>query len=304
MKLDSELKKRLIGAMADVAIGHAVELTDLDRAIGDGDHGLNMKRGFEAVAADRDNLAAKPLPDLLRALGTHLVMTIGGASGPLYGTLFMALGKEIPAEPSLADAARAFGAAVNAVKARGKSNTGEKTMLDVLQPVADVLLAAAGGASDQNIAGVQSPILDQQRGNYAAGLLQLSFNHRAGRHRVRVRLDNRVIRHQQDRFQQVIANCATHAAVGQAHHIAVDVDDQLGIDIQRTKVIDQRRNSQSVIARKQAAQQSRFAGAKKSSEHRKRHRRLPTCPIVLKIDHVGLPNQSLKSLRLTLSQSI
>jgi phosphoenolpyruvate---glycerone phosphotransferase subunit DhaL len=107
-----------------------------------------MKRGFEAVAADRDNLAAKPLPDLLKALGTHLVMTIGGASGPLYGTLFMALGKEIPAEPSLADTARAFGAAVNAVKARGKSNIGEKTMLDVLQPVADVLQAAAGGASD------------------------------------------------------------------------------------------------------------------------------------------------------------
>jgi dihydroxyacetone kinase-like protein len=72
-------------------------------------------------------------------------MTIGGASGPLYGTFFMALGKEIPAEPTLDDTARAFGAAVGAVKARGKSNTGEKTMLDVLQPVADVLQAPSGG---------------------------------------------------------------------------------------------------------------------------------------------------------------
>jgi phosphoenolpyruvate---glycerone phosphotransferase subunit DhaL len=144
MKLDSETKKRLIEAMAETLIGHAVELTDLDRAIGDGDHGLNMKRGFEAVLADRDNLAAKPLPDMLKALGTHLVMTIGGASGPLYGTLFMALGKEIPAEPSLPDAARAFGAAVAAVKSRGKSNVGEKTMLDVLQPVADALQTAGG----------------------------------------------------------------------------------------------------------------------------------------------------------------
>src|SRR5450432_3610860 len=132
MKLDSETKKRLIEAMAETLIGHAVELTDLDRAIGDGDHGLNMKRGFEAVLADRDNLAAKPLPDMLKALGTHLVMTIGGASGPLYGTLFMALGKEIPAEPSLPDVARAFAAAVAAVKSRGKSTVGEKTMLDVL----------------------------------------------------------------------------------------------------------------------------------------------------------------------------
>jgi dihydroxyacetone kinase-like protein len=146
MKLDSDMKRRLIGAMADTLISHAVELTDLDRAIGDGDHGLNMKRGFEAVLADGDNLAARPLPDLLKTLGTHLVMTIGGASGPLYGTLFMALGKEIPAEPSLADTARAFAAAVNAVKARGKSNVGEKTMLDVLQPVADSLQAAAANA--------------------------------------------------------------------------------------------------------------------------------------------------------------
>ncbi len=151
MKLDSELKKRLIGAMAEAVTGHAVELTDLDRAIGDGDHGLNMKRGFEAVLADRDNLAAKPLPDLLKALGTHLVMTIGGASGPLYGTLFMALGKEIPADPDLAATARAFGAAVNAVKARGKSTVGEKTMLDVLQPVADVLLAALGGGGGNDL---------------------------------------------------------------------------------------------------------------------------------------------------------
>jgi phosphoenolpyruvate---glycerone phosphotransferase subunit DhaL len=142
MKLDTETKDRLIAAMAQAIASHAGELTDLDRAIGDGDHGSNMKRGFDAVLADRANLAAKPLPDMLKALGTHLVMTIGGASGPLYGTLFMALGKDIPAEPSLADAARAFAAAVNAVKARGKATTGEKTMLEVLQPVVDVLQAS------------------------------------------------------------------------------------------------------------------------------------------------------------------
>ncbi len=147
MKLDSDIKDRLIGAMAETIAGHATELTDLDRAIGDGDHGSNMKRGFDAVLADRANLAARALPEALKTLGTHLVMTIGGASGPLYGTLFMALGKEIPAEPSLADAARAFAAAINALKARGKSTAGEKTMLDVLQPVADALQA---GVSNPN----------------------------------------------------------------------------------------------------------------------------------------------------------
>ena len=93
-------------AAARRVIAHADELTALDQAIGDGDHGLNMKRGFEAVLADLDALAAKPLPEALKAIGMALVMKVGGASGPLYGTLFMALGKELPAQPTRADARR------------------------------------------------------------------------------------------------------------------------------------------------------------------------------------------------------
>jgi len=144
MKFDSALNRRLIAAAAAAVIDHADELSELDRAIGDGDHGLNMKRGFEAVLADLEGLVGKPLPDLLKGLGTHLVMKVGGASGPLYGTLFMALGKEMPAEPSLGDAARAFAIAIAAVKARGKSEVGQKTMLDVLAPAHAAL--AQGGA--------------------------------------------------------------------------------------------------------------------------------------------------------------
>ena len=127
---------RLLEGVASRIIAHAEELTDLDSAIGDADHGLNMKRGFEAVLADKANILAKPLPDALKAMGMTLVMKVGGASGPLYGTLFMTLGKELPAEPTLADAARALGAAVEAVKARGKADFDNKTMLDVLGPVA------------------------------------------------------------------------------------------------------------------------------------------------------------------------
>jgi len=134
--MDSSTKGRLISALARAMIENADELTALDQAIGDGDHGLNMKRGFEAVLADRDALAEKPLPDALRTLGTTLVMKVGGASGPLYGTLFMALGKEIGTDsPSIDDVTRALGAAIEAVKARGKSEPGQKTMLDVLAPV-------------------------------------------------------------------------------------------------------------------------------------------------------------------------
>jgi phosphoenolpyruvate---glycerone phosphotransferase subunit DhaL len=127
---------RLLEEVARRIIAHAQELTALDSAIGDADHGLNMKRGLEAILADKANILAKPLPDALKAIGMTLVMKVGGAAGPLYGTLFMTLGKELPTEPTLADAARALGAAVEAVKARGKADFDNKTMLDVLGPVA------------------------------------------------------------------------------------------------------------------------------------------------------------------------
>jgi dihydroxyacetone kinase-like protein len=138
-----ERLKSLIETLANKVIAEADRLTALDQAIGDGDHGLNMKRGFEAVLADLDGLARKPLPDAIKAVGTHLVMKVGGASGPLYGTLFLTIGKELPAAPGLGDFAKAFAAAFEAVKARGKSDRGQKTMLDVLGPVSDALSAAA-----------------------------------------------------------------------------------------------------------------------------------------------------------------
>jgi phosphoenolpyruvate---glycerone phosphotransferase subunit DhaL len=140
---DPAWRRKLVVALAHSVIDHADELTALDSAIGDGDHGHNMKRGFEAVLEDVDALAAMSPPDLAKAVGTKLVMKIGGASGPLYGTLFLALAKELPAEPSRASAARAFGAAIQAVQARGKSAVGQKTLLDVLAPTYEAMLAGA-----------------------------------------------------------------------------------------------------------------------------------------------------------------
>jgi phosphoenolpyruvate---glycerone phosphotransferase subunit DhaL len=143
-EMDQTLQRELIEAVAIAIISHSEELTSLDQAIGDGDHGINMKRGFEAVLADIDGLATSALPDALHAIGMALLMKIGGASGPLYGTLFMTLGKELRAQPSAEEVARALAAAIAAIKARGKSDTGEKTMLDVLAPVQVEL--AGGGA--------------------------------------------------------------------------------------------------------------------------------------------------------------
>lgn len=130
----------LLDAVASRIIAAAGELTELDSAIGDADHGLNMKRGFEAVLADKANILAKPLPEALKAIGMALVMKVGGASGPLYGTLFMSLGKELGENPTAADLARALDAAVLAIKVRGKADFNNKTMLDVLGPLSDHLV--------------------------------------------------------------------------------------------------------------------------------------------------------------------
>ncbi len=146
--LDAAGRRALIETAAAAVIARADELTALDQAIGDGDHGLNMKRGFEAVLADLDAIAAKPLPEGLKQIGTTMVMKVGGASGPLYGTLFLQLGKSLAelapdAVPSRAALAAALEAAIVAVKARGKSEVGQKTLLDVLAPVQAALADGA-----------------------------------------------------------------------------------------------------------------------------------------------------------------
>ena len=133
MQIDST---KLLETMAQAVFASAEELTELDSAIGDADHGLNMTRGFQAVLADRDNILSKPLPEAINAMGYTLVMKIGGASGPLYGTLFMTLGKELTACPTTSDIGRSLTAAGVAVSSRGQAEIGNKTMLDVLLPVA------------------------------------------------------------------------------------------------------------------------------------------------------------------------
>src|ERR1700676_339769 len=137
--MDSSAQRRLIEEVATVVISHADELTTLDQAIGDGDHGLNMKRGALAILERLDDLAAKPLPDALKAAGQTLVMKVGGASGPLYGTLLMTLGKDMRVAPIHGAVVGAVGTAVEAVKRIVRSDVGQKTMLDVLGPVHEEL---------------------------------------------------------------------------------------------------------------------------------------------------------------------
>ncbi|MCC8956744.1 dihydroxyacetone kinase subunit L [Bradyrhizobium sp. Pear77] len=145
MSVPSETFKSLVKAAAEQVIASAPELTSLDQAIGDGDHGTNMKRGCEAVLGKLDAISAQPLDEALKMIGKTLVMTVGGASGPLYGSFFLAAGEALSHDKHLPeDLADVFSSAVNAVSARGRSQVGEKTMLDVLVPVLETLKTAAG----------------------------------------------------------------------------------------------------------------------------------------------------------------
>lgn len=169
----------LIDAMVTAIQNHADELTALDQAIGDGDHGINMKRGFEAIGATQAELDGLALGEALEKMGMTLVMKVGGASGPLYGSFFMAMGKALPEPFDLTGLAAAFAEGVAAVKKRGKSEAGEKTMLDVLVPVsatlqADVkkgasaaeLLAALGASAEAGLASTQALLATKGRASF------------------------------------------------------------------------------------------------------------------------------------------
>jgi len=139
---------QLIQAATQTLIDHVDELTALDQAIGDGDHGLNMKRGALAIQARLPEWQGKPFNDTLKATGLICMSTIGGSSGPVFGTLLVTLAKELPAEPGPADLSRALQAGIAALTRLGKAEVGQKTLLDVLDPLQRLLAQAGAGDAD------------------------------------------------------------------------------------------------------------------------------------------------------------
>ena len=133
----------IIHKTTQTLIDHVEELTALDQAIGDGDHGLNMKRGSLAIQAKLPELQDADLNDALNLMGKTCVAMIGGSSGPVFGTLLMTLGKQLPPQPGTAAWATALRASIEALTRLGKAEVGQKTLLDVLDPVQKVL--ASGG---------------------------------------------------------------------------------------------------------------------------------------------------------------
>lgn len=140
-------------------------LTGLDAAIGDGDHGINMDRGFKAVLDKLPGVTEADIGTILKTVGSTLVSTVGGASGPLYGTAFLRAGIALAGKQELqpADVATGLDAALEGVIARGHAKRGEKTMVDALTPAVEAFKASiAAGQSLQE--GLQAAADAAQRG--------------------------------------------------------------------------------------------------------------------------------------------
>ena len=133
-----------IRAYAAVIAEQKDELTRLDSAIGDGDHGINMSRGVQAVLAKLDGFGGDDVGAMLKAVGMALVSSVGGAGGPLYGTLFLQMGVATSGKGELGpdDWKAALEAGLEGVRMRGKAEAGDKTMVDALLPARDALAAA------------------------------------------------------------------------------------------------------------------------------------------------------------------
>ncbi|MCK9395651.1 MAG: dihydroxyacetone kinase subunit DhaL [Methylobacter sp.] len=152
MQFVPALLPSLIKAIDNVIETNAEEVTALDQAIGDGDHVTNLQRGIKALTAQSGELAQLDWVAAWQKIGMTMMTAVGGASGSLYGTLFVAMSKAARSRPVVSGVERpldlqafaeVFGSGVDAVKQRGKADAGEKTMLDVLIPVAASLRQAA-----------------------------------------------------------------------------------------------------------------------------------------------------------------
>ena len=141
--------------MADVLRENKEYLTDLDSAIGDADHGINMDRGFQAILKKLPGLEDKDVGTILKTAGMALVSTVGGAAGPLYGTALMQAGMALAGKRELQanDLSAALEAALKGVMMRGKSKPGEKTMIDAITPAVVAMRKAL-----ENGAGLQDTL--------------------------------------------------------------------------------------------------------------------------------------------------
>ncbi|WP_311062408.1 dihydroxyacetone kinase subunit DhaL [Thermoanaerobacterium sp. CMT5567-10] len=131
----------IISNISEVIEANKQYLTDLDAAIGDADHGINLDRGFKAVKEKMPQFSDKDIGTILKNVGMVLVSTVGGASGPLYGTFFMRMGNAVSGKSTIDDneIVAMFEAGLSGIKERGKAQAGDKTMIDAIEPALNEL---------------------------------------------------------------------------------------------------------------------------------------------------------------------
>lgn len=143
---------KCIHSVVQTILNSEEEIESLDRAIGDGDHYINIKRGSMAVQSIESELTSLPPDQAFKKIGMTLMTSVGGASGPLFASFFLALAKEITGETNLQQFSKGFTSGVKSIMDRGKSKLGDKTMLDVLIPVSEKLqLLANEGCEKQEL---------------------------------------------------------------------------------------------------------------------------------------------------------
>ncbi|MFF0683740.1 dihydroxyacetone kinase subunit DhaL [Streptomyces tendae] len=177
--LDADFFRRWMTAATALVDREAERLTALDSPIGDADHGSNLQRGFRAVAATLDKEAPDTPGAVLVLAGRQLISTVGGASGPLYGTLLRRTGKALgdSAEVSTEQLAEAFRAGVDAVRTLGGAAPGDKTMVDALVPAVDALGDSLTAARTAAVEGAEATTPMQARKGRASYLGERSIGH-------------------------------------------------------------------------------------------------------------------------------
>ncbi|MFM9371941.1 dihydroxyacetone kinase subunit DhaL [Streptomyces sp. Da 82-17] len=177
--LDGDFFRRWLTTAAAAVDREADRLTDLDSAIGDADHGVNMRRGFAAVSEALAGSDATAPGALLALAGRQLISKVGGASGPLYGTLLRTAGKALgdTGEVSREELAQALRAGVDAVAKLGGAAPGDKTMLDALVPAVDALPTSFDAAREAAGKGAEATVPLQARKGRASYLGERSIGH-------------------------------------------------------------------------------------------------------------------------------
>ncbi|MEC4020737.1 dihydroxyacetone kinase subunit DhaL [Streptomyces sp. H27-D2] len=177
--LDTDFFRRWLAAAATTIDREATRLTELDSAIGDADHGANMQRGFKAVTAALEKEPPATPGAVLMLAGRTLISTVGGASGPLYGTLLRRTGKALGDQDQVGreDLASALRAGVEAVAVLGGAAPGDKTMLDALTPAVEALGESFGAASAAADEGALATVPLQARKGRASYLGARSVGH-------------------------------------------------------------------------------------------------------------------------------